>query len=101
ACPGRAMNSWRRRDGDEYFSFAVKEAMDGCLACKSCVGQCPIKVDVPSFRAKFLALYYRRYPRPLRDYSVASLERLVPLLARMPRLYNGLVRSGPGRAALR
>ena len=53
--------------------------MDGCLACKSCVGQCPIKVDVPGFRAKFLELYYGRYPRPLRDYPVASLERLLPL----------------------
>ena len=34
------------RPGD--FSHEVKEAMDGCLACKSCVGQCPIKVDVPA-----------------------------------------------------
>src|SRR5687767_15620595 len=43
-----------RSRGEGDFSHAVKEAMDGCLACKSCVGQCPIKVDVPSFRAKFL-----------------------------------------------
>ena len=43
------------------FSHAVKDAMDGCLACKSCSGQCPIKVDVPTFRAKFL----EALPRPL------------------------------------
>ena len=47
--------------------------MNTCLACKSCVGQCPIKVDVPEFRSKFLALYHLRYPRPLKDYLVASL----------------------------
>ncbi|MGF7212580.1 FAD/FMN-containing dehydrogenase/Fe-S oxidoreductase [Skermanella aerolata] len=99
--PARLRNGIARSRGEGDFSHAVKEAMDGCLACKSCVGQCPIKVDVPGFRAKFLELYYGRYPRPLRDYSVASLERLVPLLARMPCLYNGLVGSNPGRAALR
>ncbi|WP_243658603.1 (Fe-S)-binding protein [Paraburkholderia sp. BL9I2N2] len=35
--------------------------MDTCLACKSCAGQCPVKVDVPDFRSKFLALYHTRY----------------------------------------
>ncbi len=35
------------------YSHEVKRAMDGCLACKACVGQCPIKVDVPAFRARF------------------------------------------------
>ena len=54
--------------------------MDGCLACKSCVGQCPIKVDVPAFRSRFLELYYGRYLRPPKDRLVASLERVLPWL---------------------
>ena len=62
-----------RRAGD--FSHEVKEAMDGCLACKSCVGQCPIKVDVPAFRSRFLEVYHGRYLRPVKDGLVASLER--------------------------
>ena len=49
--------------------------MDGCLACKSCVGQCPIKVDVPAFRSRFLEVYHGRYLRPAKDDLVASLER--------------------------
>ncbi|WP_267356173.1 MULTISPECIES: FAD-binding and (Fe-S)-binding domain-containing protein [unclassified Methylobacterium] len=73
------------------FSHAVKEAMDGCLACKSCTGSCPIKVDVPTFRAKFLALYHTRYARPLKDHLVAALESLLPLAARAPRLSNALL----------
>ncbi len=59
---------WRNTRGlaaGADFSHRVKEAMDGCLACKSCTGGCPIKVDVPGFRAKFLELYHGRY-RPSR-----------------------------------
>ncbi|RYD91405.1 MAG: FAD-binding oxidoreductase, partial [Sphingobacteriales bacterium] len=82
----------RNRNKDTAdFSHEVKASMNTCLACKSCVGQCPIKVDVPEFRSKFLALYHLRYPRPLKDYLVASLEFVLPWVARAPRLYNGLM----------
>ncbi len=74
--------------------------MDGCLACKSCTGGCPIKVDVPGFRAKFLELYHGRYARPVRDHLVAAAEWLLPRAARVPSLYNAAVGSGLGRAAL-
>ena len=70
--------------------------MDGCLACKSCVGQCPIKVDVPAFRSRFLEVYHGRYLRPLKDGLVASLERWLPTAARLPRLVNGVTGSGVG-----
>jgi FAD/FMN-containing dehydrogenase/Fe-S oxidoreductase len=98
--PARLRNTWTRRRGEPDFSHEVKEALDGCLACKSCTGQCPIKVDVPTFRSKFFELYYGRYLRPARDYVVGSIEYLVPWMARMPRLSNALA-NGPGRAALR
>ena len=76
--------------------------MDGCLACKSCTGQCPIKVDVPSFRAKFLELYYSRYSRPLRDYLVGSLEAMMlPAMGKLRRPYNLLLGNPVGRAVLR
>jgi FAD/FMN-containing dehydrogenase/Fe-S oxidoreductase len=88
-----------RSEGD--FSNLVKEAMDGCLACKSCVTGCPLKVDVPSFRAKFLELYHSRYPRPLKDYLVGSLEHMLPLAARVPALYNVLLSGKLGKAAVR
>ncbi len=84
-------SGFRRSSEADDFSHAVKEAMDGCLACKSCTGACPIKVDVPSFRAKFLALYHTRYARPLKDHLVAALEPLLPLAARAPRLSNAVL----------
>ena len=96
--PARLRNSWA---GEPDFSHAVKEAMDGCLACKSCSGQCPIKVDVPTFRAKFLEVYHGRYLRPLRDHMVGSLESMLPALGKMRWLYNLVTDSPPGRAAMR
>lgn len=72
------------------FSHEVMDSMSQCLACKSCVGQCPIKVDVPEFRSKFLALYHTRYARPIKDYLVANLERFVPIAAKCSGLTNYL-----------
>nr|WP_269468542.1 FAD-binding and (Fe-S)-binding domain-containing protein [Alteromonas sp. ASW11-130] len=83
---------WRRwlnsRKDEEDFSHEVMEAMNGCLACKSCSGQCPVKVDVPDFRARFLSLYYQRYSRPLKDFMVANIERMAPIMAKAPSLVN-------------
>ena len=99
--PRRIRNTWSMRRGEPDYSHEVKAAMDGCLACKSCVGQCPIKVDVPNFRAKFLELYYGRYLRPARHYIVGAIEYVVPLLAYAPGLHNVMFGSKIGRAALR
>ena len=62
--------------------------MNGCLACKSCSSQCPVKVDVPEFRATFLSIYYQRYMRPAKDYLVANIERMAPMMAKVPGLVN-------------
>jgi FAD/FMN-containing dehydrogenase/Fe-S oxidoreductase len=99
--PSRALNTWHARRGRPDFSLQVKEAMDGCLACKSCVGQCPIKVDVPAFRSRFLEAYHVRYLRPIRDHLVARLEAWLPFAAKFPRLVNAATRSALGRGIAR
>lgn len=81
---------WPKRYHASDFNHQVKASMDACLACKACASQCPVKVDVPQFRAKFLQRYYQLYRRPLRDHLVAGVERSVPLMARFPRLSNAL-----------
>ncbi len=86
--PKRLLNTFKRSQGQYDFSNEVYDAMSGCLACKSCVGQCPIKVNVPDFRARFLELYYTRYMRPMKDYMVAGLESMLPWLAKFPAPYN-------------
>jgi FAD/FMN-containing dehydrogenase/Fe-S oxidoreductase len=98
--PKRLLNSLGKNKGDYDFSHQVYDAMAGCLACKSCTGQCPIKVDVPSFRSQFLALYHTRYSRPLKDYLVGALEFVLPIAAKIPKLYNGLTQNPLARKIL-
>jgi FAD/FMN-containing dehydrogenase/Fe-S oxidoreductase len=90
--PTRIINTRKKSSGEYDFSHEVHESMMGCLACKSCAGQCPIKVDVPEFRSKFLELYYSRYMRPLKDYFIGGLEFMIPTLAQVPWLYNAMMK---------
>ncbi|VFS50935.1 sn-glycerol-3-phosphate dehydrogenase subunit C [Budvicia aquatica] len=84
----KTKNSWRQRQGEYDFSHEVKQSMAGCLACKACSTQCPIKIDVPAFRSRFLQLYHTRYLRPARDYLVASVESYAPVMAKAPKVFN-------------
>ncbi|WP_026377182.1 D-2-hydroxyglutarate dehydrogenase YdiJ [Aestuariibacter salexigens] len=82
---------WRnsqKKSAEQDFSHEVLEVMNGCLACKSCSSQCPVGVDVPEFRARFLNIYYQRYLRPVKDYLVANVERMAPLMAKFARPVN-------------
>jgi len=84
----RTRNTWHANQGEYDFSHEVKEAMSGCLACKACSTQCPIKIDVPNFRSRFLQLYHTRYLRPMSDHLVASVESYAPLMAKAPKVFN-------------
>ena len=88
----RTRNSWQARKGAYDFSHEVKEAMSGCLACKACSTQCPIKIDVPAFRSRFLQLYHTRYLRPVRDHMMANVEQYAPLMALAPKTFNFFMR---------
>lgn len=88
----RFRNTFGSAKSDYDFSHEVMEAMNGCLACKACASQCPIKVDVPSFRSRFMNLYYSRYQRPVKDYLVAYVESYLPLMAKAPVTFNAVMR---------
>jgi FAD/FMN-containing dehydrogenase/Fe-S oxidoreductase len=82
-----------RSDAPGDFSHEVYDAMNGCLACKACATQCPIKVDVPEFRSRFFEHYHTRYRRPLKDFFFAGLEKMIWVLAWFPRLVNWFLSS--------
>ena len=88
--PLRVTNTLSRKQHHDY-SHEVYDAMAGCLACKSCAGQCPIKVNVPQFRSQFLEVYHGRYLRPLRDYVIGGTEFMLPALAKIAPLYNAAI----------
>jgi FAD/FMN-containing dehydrogenase/Fe-S oxidoreductase len=103
--PAAAVARWFRSLGPKTassdYSHDVYQAMQGCLACKACATQCPVKVDVPAFRADFLEIYHERYARPLKDIFVANLEFALPLLAKSPRVSNWLSQNALSRWILK
>lgn len=93
----RWINRWRNNDD---FSHQVKQSMDKCLACKACTNQCPVSVDVPTFRARFLQHYYSRYARPPKDWLVKNVEQTAKLGAKFPRVANALSQNSLSKAVL-
>jgi Fe-S oxidoreductase len=91
--PVRAVHSLGKALGRYDYSHEVNRAMQGCLACKACATQCPVKVDVPAFRSDFLQSYHTRYLRPLRDHLVAGLEGALSAMSRAPWLFNVFLKS--------
>ncbi|HKW98280.1 MAG TPA: FAD-linked oxidase C-terminal domain-containing protein [Bryobacteraceae bacterium] len=85
------------RDG--WKSEAIFDALDLCLSCKGCKGDCPVNVDIATYKAEFLAHYYEGRLRPRHAYSMG----LIPLWARLasfaPELAN-LAGSAPGISSL-
>ena len=92
---GRAdlLREWLRLKEKEDPSLLAFEkemypVMDGCLSCKACTSSCPIHVDIPELKSRFLASYHKKHMRPLRDYLFARLERLSMWFSHHPIVTN-------------
>ena len=48
---------------------SVREALDLCLSCKGCKHDCPVQVDMATYKAEFLSHYYERRLRPRYAYT--------------------------------
>ncbi len=82
---------------DGWRNENVKEALDLCLSCKGCKGDCPVNVDVATYKAEFLYHYYEGRTRPPAAYSMGQIYRWARLGSRYPNLVNFLART-PGIA---
>jgi Fe-S oxidoreductase len=69
-------------------SESVREALDLCLACKGCKGDCPVNVDMATYKAEFLAHYYEGRLRPITGYSMGLIYWWARLASRMPGVAN-------------
>jgi FAD/FMN-containing dehydrogenase/Fe-S oxidoreductase len=92
----RALEEMLRGDLDTegWRSSAVHDALDLCLSCKGCSADCPVSVDMATYKSEFLHQHYRRRIRPMAHYSLGWL----PLWLRVIRGPLRLA-SSPGRAA--
>ncbi|MFF5986817.1 FAD-binding and (Fe-S)-binding domain-containing protein [Prauserella flavalba] len=78
---------------DGWRSTEVRDALDLCLACKGCLSDCPVNVDMASYKAEFLHQHYARRVRPPSHYSLGFLPLWARLASAMPRVANGVLGS--------
>ena len=74
--------------GDGWRDPHVKAALDLCLACKGCLGDCPVHVDMATYKAEFLAHFYEGRLRPRTAYAFGYLDRWARVAGSVPALAN-------------
>ncbi len=89
---GRAHLLWEMTKGDVikdgWQNETVKESLDLCLACKGCKSDCPVGVDVATYKAEFLSHYYETNRRPLHAVALSNFDTWVRAASHVPGLVN-------------
>jgi FAD/FMN-containing dehydrogenase/Fe-S oxidoreductase len=100
---GRARLLWEMLEGEAlpnlWRSDEVLEALDLCIACKSCKKDCPVGVDIATYKAEFMAHHYAHRLRPRVAYSMGLIHWWAHLAQIAPGLANA-VGAVPGIAGL-
>lgn len=84
---------------DLWDSREVEEALSLCLACKGCKSDCPVNVDMASYKAEFRAHHYAGRLRPRSSYSMGQIHLWARIASHLPRAAN-LVTQTPGLRGL-
>lgn len=83
---------------DAWDNDDVHEALDLCLACKGCKNDCPVNVDMATYKAEFLSHYYEHHRRPRYAYAFGLIHWWARLASYAPRLANAATQTpGLGR----
>jgi FAD/FMN-containing dehydrogenase/Fe-S oxidoreductase len=94
---GRARLLWEMLAGalrsEGFQSQAVHQALDLCLSCKACKTECPVAVDMATYKAEFLAQKYKGRIHPLHHYVFGYADKLARFGALTPALTNALLGS--------
>ena len=89
---GRTHLLWEMMHGDVirggWRDEHVKEALDICLACKGCKGDCPVNVDVATYKAEFLAHYWKGRLRPVSAYAFGLIDKWARMASIAPGFVN-------------
>ena len=99
---GRARLLFEMLEGGELDGWrdeSVRESLDLCLACKGCKGDCPVNVDLATYKSEFLSHYYEGRLRPRAAYTMGRIAWWARLAQVVPGLAN-LVTQTPALARL-
>ncbi|WP_245617255.1 FAD-binding and (Fe-S)-binding domain-containing protein [Amycolatopsis taiwanensis] len=82
---------------DGWQSREVADALELCLSCKGCTNDCPVNVDMPTYKAEFRHHHYRSWRRwrPRHAYAFGFIDQAARLASRIPELVNAATRT-PG-----
>ncbi len=84
-----------------WMSEEVFDALDLCLSCKGCTSDCPVSVDMPTYKAEFLSHYYEGRLRPRHAYAFGLIDQVVRFASKLPGVINFLTRTPPFDRALK
>lgn len=106
---GRAdlIRAWLAADGDGNAGGSVNAAelgdavarnLDQCLSCSACSGHCPVEVDIPELKSRFLDRYHADRPRPAAHRLLSRFEQLAGMTGAVPGPFSKLGAGLAGRA---
>jgi FAD/FMN-containing dehydrogenase/Fe-S oxidoreductase len=102
---GRARSLFEMLHGgvikDGWRSKEVHEALDLCLACKGCKSDCPVNVDMATYKAEFMAHYYEGKRRPMHMYSMGLIYWWARMASKVPSVANFFTRTDPFAAVVK
>jgi FAD/FMN-containing dehydrogenase/Fe-S oxidoreductase len=79
--------------GEGWKVESIKEALEYCLSCKGCKAECPVYVDVATYKSEFMAHYYEDTLHPFSEYLFGYIKTFALIGSKIPRISNWILRA--------